>query len=383
MFKPDYPNSIIGLMNSILASFDAETEYPSLELLPAAELRKSKNVILLVIDGLGYNFLKDEYENAVLREGLRGRISSVYPTTTASAITSFLTGVPPAMHGITGWNTYIDEIDDVLTILPFYKRNGGAISNPETLAAHVYQGKTVFEKIKSDSYYVIPKKLVNSRYTKHYSRNSHLVGVKSCGGLFSSLNNIVKKNNKKKYIYAYWHQYDHTAHTYGYNSKEAMEHMDQLAVQIRLLKNQLKGSNSTLIITADHGFMNTSKQRTIELSDFPVIQNCLRQPLCGESRNPFCYVKDGMHVEFLRHVKDQLSLYADIFDSMEIYKDGWFGPITKQNKIATRIGDYMLMMKDDYIIKDWLKNETPHYYDGRHGGSTENEMYVPLIVNNL
>ena len=50
-------------------------------------------------------------------------------------------------------------------------------------------------------------------------------------------------------------------------------------------------------------------------------------------------------------------------------------------KLADRIGDYVLICKENYLIKDTLKNEEekiPH--PGHHGGVSKEEMLVSMVV---
>lgn len=44
-------------MSSIAQSFNGKTPYNRLNLISPKELKESKNVVLFIIDGLGYNYL--------------------------------------------------------------------------------------------------------------------------------------------------------------------------------------------------------------------------------------------------------------------------------------------------------------------------------------
>ena len=68
-------------------------DYPPLALLPAADLSPARKIVLLVVDGLGYDYLRRQLPDGALSRHLRGRMDSVFPTTTAAAITTLLTGV--------------------------------------------------------------------------------------------------------------------------------------------------------------------------------------------------------------------------------------------------------------------------------------------------
>jgi hypothetical protein len=48
--------------------------------------------------------------------------------------------------------------------------------------------------------------------------------------------------------------------------------------------------------------------------------------------------------------------------------------------LRERVGDYTLVMKANWTIKDWLPGEKHHTVIGVHGGVTEAEMMVPLVV---
>ena len=71
---------------------------------------------------------------------------------------------------------------------------------------------------------------------------------------------------------------------------------------------------------------------------------------------------------------------ADCLPSSELIGSGWFGRGTPHPQLDKRIGDRVLLMKDDYSIKDWLPQEERHVMIGTHGGLSEDELWVPLIV---
>jgi hypothetical protein len=104
---PDYGGgSIVNLMASLIRAQGGVADYPNLRLLPPEAIQGHTNVLLLVIDGLGANWLAERSPTGILSRHQLGTITSVFPTTTASAITTFLTGDAPQQHGITGWFTY-------------------------------------------------------------------------------------------------------------------------------------------------------------------------------------------------------------------------------------------------------------------------------------
>ena len=64
-----------------------------------AHLADISQVLLLVVDGLGWEQLQSHHTVAPVLSGGRGQpITSVCPTTTATALTSITTGSTPAEH---------------------------------------------------------------------------------------------------------------------------------------------------------------------------------------------------------------------------------------------------------------------------------------------
>jgi hypothetical protein len=51
--------------------------------------------VLAIVDGLGDNYLRTHGAHGALARHRRGAISAVFPSTTASAITTSFTGVTP------------------------------------------------------------------------------------------------------------------------------------------------------------------------------------------------------------------------------------------------------------------------------------------------
>src|SRR5437762_13718179 len=71
---------------------------------------------------------------------------------------------------------------------------------------------------------------------------------------------------------------------------------------------------------------------------------------------------------------------ADVRPSRELLREGWFGPGTPHPRIDERVGDVTLVMRGRYAVKDWTPGEPRHLHIGNHGGTSEDEMMIPLIV---
>lgn len=135
-----------------------------------------------------------------------------------------------------------------------------------------------------------------------------------------------------------------------------------------------------LIATADHGFLDSGPDHLVELEDHPELQEALIRPLSGEPRVGYCYVQPDKAAAFETYVSDVLREQCVLCESSELLRRGFFGLGDPHPQLAERIGHYALLMKDPYMIQDWLPHERRHALIGVHGGLSADEMYVPLIL---
>jgi hypothetical protein len=153
-----------------------------------------------------------------------------------------------------------------------------------------------------------------------------------------------------------------------------------LHISWKKLAKKLEGTNSIIILTADHGQINTPLEKTLMLKDHPKLLECLSNALSGEPRAAYCYVKQSKKNQFERYIKTKWGKICELHKSEDLVKKNYFGLYKPNPKLLDRIGDYVLILKDDYSIKDFLIGEKKTFHLGRHGGLSKEEMYVPLIV---
>ena len=94
----------------------------------------------------------------------------------------------------------------------------------------------------------------------------------------------------------------------------------------------------------------------------------------------YCHVHDP--AGFILRAKSWLGERADVKPSRALVEEGWFGPGEPHPRFAERIGDVALVMRGNWTVKDWTPGEPRHLHIGNHGGTSEDEMMIPLIVEN-
>src|SRR4030095_920645 len=116
----------------------------------------------------------------------------------------------------------------------------------------------------------------------------------------------VKSGPERKLVYAYWPEYDAISHRYGALGAEAAREFERLDAAFGALLKRLSGTDTIVIATADHGFIDVPPEQSLELP--PALASMLRFPLCGERRVVYCHVHEPD--SFLEKARDWLAQRA-------------------------------------------------------------------------
>jgi len=374
-------DGFVNLIASLTAGCGGEPRHPELRLLPAAEAAGARNVVLAIIDGLGDNYLRSHGAHGTLARLRRGAISAVFPSTTASAITTSFTGATPYEHGLTGWFTYFGAAGCVAAPLPFRSRGDNLPLGARGIAgSHLYTESSLFDSIGVRGMVVTHRSIVNSNYNLHYCGRAERVAYADLRGFVEQTEAAVKSGPERKFIYTYWPEFDTLAHRHGVASPEVHAQFEQIDAAFAELVTRLAGTDTLLVATADHGFLDSVGSASLTLEDAPGLAGLLRFPLCGERRAAFCLVQEGRVPEFMSRAREWLGERAEVRSSAELAEEGWFGTGRPHPHLAERIGDVTLLMNSCYTVKDWTPGEAHHLHIGNHGGTSEDEMRIPLVV---
>ena len=376
--RPDYlGGSLVNLVASIVAARGGRALHAPLKNLPHDTLRAARNVVFLIIDGLGDNYLMRRGAGGELARRRRASLTSVFPSTTASAITTSYTGRTPFEHGLTGWFTYFGEAGCVSAALPFRSRGDHlSLSQRGVTPDQVYVSGSLFATLPVRSIVVTYKEIIDSEYNKLHCRGAERVAYETLDELVARIEEAVKSGGERKFIYAYWPVYDMVSHRYGSDSTEAVAELGKVDEAFGRLIARLAGTDSCIVATADHGFIDVAPEESFELPGF--LASELRLPLCGERRVAYCHVHS--RDQFIRKAQDWLGERADVMPSARLVDEGWLGPGRPHARLAERVGDVALVMRARYTIKDWTPGEARHLHIGNHGGTSEDEMLIPLIM---
>ncbi|MEW8507121.1 MAG: alkaline phosphatase family protein [Candidatus Thiodiazotropha sp.] len=381
MLLPDYNGGgIVNLMSSLQSALGGSRHsYPALDLLTSLSLGSYRKILLWVVDGLGANYLRAHPEAATLNTHMGGAITSVFPPTTASAVTTFLTGDAPLQHGLTGWHMYFRELGAVLAVLPGRPRYGGVGLGQAGINTAAFHGHVPFtDKIGCESVMLSPGYIAESDFNLAHLGRSRLLRHDNLSEFTAQIADMLC-NGAERYLYAYWSELDNLGHQSGIWSAAAKSHLLEIDQAFSYLLDRCRGSDSLILICADHGQVDTRPSDRISLDDHPDLGGMLSLPLCGEPRAAYCYLRSGCERAFDDYVASELAGIAIAYPSIELIEKNWFGLGTPHPQFSWRIGDRLLLMQDNYTIKDWLAQEKRYGLVGVHGGLSDDELFVPII----
>ncbi len=372
---PNYSGGgFLNLVASIVEAGGGRPRHAPLAALPPQELRAAANIVFVIVDGLGDRFLRADGAGGAIERRRRGAIGAVFPSTTASAITPAFTGASPLEHGLTGWFTYFSEAGCVGAPLPFQRR--GERTALAADAARLFAERSLFDSLAVRSIVVSWEKIIGSTYNVHHCGGAERLAYGDLEGFLAQTVRAVKSDARRKLVYAYWPDFDALAHQHGVGSAEVRAHFRKLDAAFGELLARLAGTDTMIVLTADHGFVDCPAEESMELP--PELSAMLRFPLCGERRVAFCHVHDRK--AFIAEAKSRFEHRADVRLSRELLDEGWFGPGRPHPHFAERIGDVALVMNGRATVKDWVPGEPRHLHIGNHGGTSDDEMFIPLVV---
>ncbi|HVL34588.1 MAG TPA: alkaline phosphatase family protein [Burkholderiales bacterium] len=375
---PDYAGgSLVNLIASVVQACGGPARHAPLTLLPPQALAAARNVVLLIVDGLGDNYLLRQGRGGELARRRRGAITSVFPSTTAAAITTSYTGCTPLEHGLTGWFTLFGEAGCVAAPLPFRARGETQpLSRRGLSPGRAFPAQPFFGALASRAIVVTSRDIVDSDYNVHHCAGAERRAYGTLEEMVETIEAAVKSGDERKFVYAYWPDYDATSHRHGCTSAQAAGEFARIDAAFGRLCGRLAGTDSVVLATADHGFIDVPVEASLDLP--PALAGLLRYPLCGERRVAYCHVHAP--AEFAARARDWLGDRGEVLPSRRLVEQGWFGGGEAHPRLAERVGDIALVMRGNYTVKDWTPGEPRHLHIGNHGGSSEDEMLIPLIV---
>lgn len=325
---------------------------------------EAERVVLLVVDGLGWTQMEGRRAITPALGGLDGGpITTVAPSTTATALTSITTGLPPGEHGVVGYRMLVDG--EVLNVLRWSTTGGDA---RQSIPPSKVQTRPCFGGQRPPV--VTRAEFATSGFTGAHLDQVRFTGYRTIGTFVSEILRLARAG--EPLVYAYYEGLDKVAHEYGLGGQydEELRWIDHLVA--RLLEALPRGT--VLLVTADHGQVEVG-DNVLELPADVMVHVATQS---GEGRFRWLHARSGRGSALLEASRGLLGDHAWIRSRAEVVAEGWYGPVVT-DVAAARLGDVALAARRDVAFND--PNDTgPYELLGRHGSLTEDEMLVPLLA---
>jgi hypothetical protein len=346
------------------------------------------NVLVVLIDGLRYDRWLETDAPLFERAHEAGRttpLTTVYPSETAAAMTTYQTGRQPVEHGLLGWEQYVESVGEAVE--PLKGRTvGGRSLEPEveTEGLESFDGGTVHADLSAagvGSAVVHPEStLVHPFARERYDGATRVPYGNPAEGAVEARRTL--ESGDHSFVTLYFHHVDSVSHRWGTRTPHYGATLHMLSASLERAFRDLDptvAAETLVLFTADHGHVDTGTEATgTVLTDRDVVAESLARGPDGEpirptggGRNVHLHLREGS----VGRVRDALSdLDALLFTRSEALEVDLFGDREPSDLFLERCGDLVV-----------IPNETPVWYDpvkfehvGQHGGLHPDEMLVPF-----
>jgi len=336
-------------------------------------LPEARRVVVVLIDGLGHDLLRQRSGHApFLRRHLATahRVPCGFPTTTATSMGSFGTGLPPGAHGLVGMQVLDPDADRLVNELSW--EDG---PDPRLWQPH----ETVFEAAVNAGVEV-------TMVGPHYFEGSGLTTAALRGAGFAPGRTLDERVDAtvaavratpRALVYLYWGDVDKVGHVHGSQSWQWGEEVESVDRALSSLARRVP-DDTLVVITADHGMVDIPHENRIDLVNEPDLMAGVRH-LGGEPRCLQLYTLDGAAADVAQTWRDRVGERASIMTRQRMVEEGWFGPV--ESRVTGRIGDVVAVMDGSFaVVHSGLMRAEIVRLLGLHGSTTDAELAVPVIV---
>lgn len=353
--KPDYSDTILNIVGGIRKNYGYESNFSDTH---NVFDRKYKNCIILLIDGLGMNVLKENLdEDAFLNKNVSFTEHAIYPSTTAASTTATQSGLTPLESSWTGWSNWVRELNREIVLF-----TGVNFYTDEPT------GRTGFDFIPWKPFYhdmKVKGYIINPDFSKEHKDINDVLS-----------DSLSKLNFPQSIVqYVYWPEPDSTMHQYGTYAEETKAVIKDINDKVERYASALP-LDTILIISADHGH---TPVKAINICNCEVLNRYLKTKPSNDARCVVFRVKDGMGPKFEKTFN---SLFGEVFKLMptsDAIKQGYFGNPNGHihQRIADFLGDYVAIATNQFYLS---AKEKEFAFKSHHAGITRDEMEVPVIV---
>ena len=335
-------------------------------------LKKVRSACVVLVDGLGSENLRKAAGHApFLNSMLTGTksINTVFPSTTAAAITSFGTSLSPSGHGILGYQVFDRQSEGVVNMLSGW--------NADVVPEMWQPNETVAERAKSlgiACFAIGPGEYADSGFTRLNMRGADYLPARSYDERVATAANQLK-SKQRSLSYLYFPELDQAAHAFGVGSTQWLTKLEDLDAAIKSMASHLPG-DCGMLLTADHGIVDVQPEGQIMLDELE-IEGLVS--VGGDPRCNFLYFSDP---DAANAAQDLLAANLEgrviVATPEDLKAAGWYDSASIAN--ADKLPDLILISLEGFACyhRGFCKPQSLRMI-GQHGGISQSELQVPLL----
>jgi hypothetical protein len=406
-----YPDYSGGSILNIPASLCRLLDVPELvgrplhadRLTPLLGSGPVRRIILVLMDALSLHRLQRWTQggglgktapvwNHLAQDGLLAPLTSIVPSTTSAALTSLWTGRSAAEHGIAGYELWLKEygvVANMISHAPITFRSGGgsliqAGFDPEKYLPFTTLG-THFAAHGVKTYALQHHSIVQSGLSKMFFRDVTVQAFSTPSDLWVNARHLLDSHiGERMYVWVYWGELDHLSHFYGPDDERSVAEFASFSTAFeRLFLSRLSPEarrETMVILTADHGQINTHKYSNYNLSNHPDFTRRLHLQPTGENRMAYLYLRPGQQDGITEYMQRAWPDQFTQVDPAAAVSAGLFGPGQPHPRLLDRLGDMIALGRGSAY---WWWADKENKLHGRHGGLSPEEMLVPFLAVRL
>ena len=336
------------------------------------ELPEASSYVVFLVDGLGARLL-ERYAHAApfLASQLTATATATagVPSTTATSLTSFGTGLTPGAHGLVGFTSRVPGTDKLLNALLWdkdvdpveWQPHPTALGRLRALGAAV----TVVNK----------REFARSGLTVAAHRGAEYVGADKVGERIAAA--VAASGERGSLTYLYDGDLDWTGHRYGVASRQWLQQLAMVDAEAEQLRETLPPA-ARLVVVADHGMVDSPAESRVDIDEHPELRSGIAL-VGGEARFRHLYCHRGAVDDVVATWTGFLDGRADVMTRADVVERGWFGPVSPG--VLPRLGDVVVACHGDTAILSSADFPYEATLVGLHGSLTPDEMLIPLLVS--
>ena len=292
------------------------------------------------------------------------------------------TGSTPAEHGVLSWHLHLHDLGLVGAVLPGRTLTGTPMTRDDFNLRRYLGLPSYLSPVRRHKRLLSFGTLGESAYSNAGTRWNGYGAYKTLAGMERQTVRFAREAGRGV-AYVYCPLYDTLCHTKGVEAGATRRHLAEIDESLGRLAGRLAGTGTLLLVTADHGVVDAPPSKRVELTTVPGLLDCLALLPAGDARQVSCFVRPGRVERFHEVVARHLAEACVCITGDEIVESGLLGPGRPHPALRGRVGDYVLLARDDYAFQVTASLTKTRVHKGNHGGLSLDEVYVPLYALRL